>query len=109
MAEPLAVVNVGKSEWLFPKLTPCLRIQSIVGASVAFTDPPRKPSKTKITILCGMAPIGCVCSEKKVEDAGQAAAAATSRTKIFFIGIPQNRNSYLKIAVQFSAISIASA
>src|SRR5258706_645669 len=60
---------------------------------MAFTDPPRKPSKTKITTLRGMPPVGCVCSEKKVEDTGQAAIAATSRTKIFFIGIPQNRNS----------------
>src|SRR3979490_1458400 len=40
-----------------------------------------------------MPPIGCVCSEKKVEETGQADAAATSKTKIFFIGIPQNRNS----------------
>jgi hypothetical protein len=45
------VVKVGKRELLSTKLTPLLRTQNIVGASVALTYPPRKPSATKITIL----------------------------------------------------------
>jgi len=34
--------------------------------------------------IARMPPIGCVCSEKKVEETGQAAAAATSTTKNLF-------------------------
>jgi len=76
MAEALAVVKVGKSEWLFAKRTPCSRIQNIVGESTAFTDPARKPSKTKIRMLRGGCVAGLSCPRRKSGRNGHRAKAA---------------------------------
>ena len=53
MAEALAVVNVGNSEWLLRRLTPSRAIAAIVGAVVSSTMRERKPSATNSTTLCG--------------------------------------------------------
>ena len=47
------MVNVGKREWLLAKFTPCSRTQNMVGESMALTEPPASPSKTKITMFRG--------------------------------------------------------
>src|SRR5579864_4981083 len=86
MAEAFAVVKVGKSEWLLAKLTPCSRIENIVGESTAFTDPARKPSKTKIKILRrGSTAFSWL--ETNAEQSAPSARAATSHPRCLFIAV----------------------
>lgn len=47
MAAPFGMVNVGNTVWLFVKSTPSFLIIRRVGASVALTDPGRRPSAIK--------------------------------------------------------------
>src|ERR1700761_9661428 len=51
MAEALAIVKVGKTEWLLRKSTPSVRSFRNVGMSAAVTEPRRRPSATKIMTL----------------------------------------------------------
>src|SRR5579863_3489262 len=88
MAEALAVVKVGKREWLFAKLTPWVRIQNILGVSSAFTEPARNPSKTKITTLRGCFPAGSACPERKARSTGHNASANANQTSLLFIPRP---------------------
>jgi hypothetical protein len=53
MAEALAVVKVGNSEWEFLKLTPRSRTSAIAGAVSGLTIRPRNPSGTNRMTLCG--------------------------------------------------------
>src|SRR6201995_5820283 len=55
IAEALAVVNVGNSEWEFLKLTPLSRISAIAGAVCGVTIRPRRPSGTNRIRLRGVA------------------------------------------------------
>src|ERR1700722_6416531 len=87
MAEALAVVNVGKREWLLAKLAPCVRIQYIVGESIAFTEPARNPSNTKIRTLRGCAPAGLFCPTRNAGRTAQNASPTASESKAFFIRI----------------------
>ena len=48
IAEALDIVKVGKSEWLFRKYTPSVRIRNIVGVSVSLTEVFLNPSATKM-------------------------------------------------------------
>src|SRR6202012_3809121 len=62
MAEALAVVKVGNSEWEFLKLTPRSRTSAIAGAVSALTIRPRRPSGTNRMTLWGWG--GWACCEK---------------------------------------------
>ena len=59
MAEALAVVKVGNSEWLLRRLTPSRAIAAMVGAVASSTMRKRKPSATNRTTLCGRAAGAC--------------------------------------------------
>ena len=48
IADAFAMVKVGKSEWLFSKWTPSVRMAHSAGVSCGLTDPWRRPSATKI-------------------------------------------------------------
>src|ERR1700742_2071274 len=54
IAEALAVVNVGNSEWEFLKLTPLSRTSAIAGAVCGVTIRPRRPSDTNRIRLWGV-------------------------------------------------------
>ena len=66
MAEPLAVVTVGKSEWLFLKSTPSDRRAASAGALCGVTLCDRRPSATKMITLRAAAPVGARNSSKTV-------------------------------------------
>src|SRR5437879_2450768 len=51
IAEALAVVTVGKSEWLFSKSTPSARTAARAGATSGVTLCERRPSATKMMTL----------------------------------------------------------
>src|SRR5580692_6452832 len=86
MAEAFAVVKVGKSEWLLAKLTPCSRIENMVGESTAFTEPARRPSKTKIKMLRrGSTDLSWL--ETNAEQSPPSARAATSHPRCLFIAV----------------------
>ncbi len=53
IAEALAVVKVGNSEWLLRRLTPSRASVAIVGAVVSSTIRDRSPSATNSTTLWG--------------------------------------------------------
>src|SRR5579871_178758 len=53
MADALAVVTVGNSEWLLANTTPSFCSRASVGASVGFTDRGRRPSATNTITLRG--------------------------------------------------------
>jgi hypothetical protein len=88
MAEAFAVVNVGKREWLFAKVTPCVRIQNIVGVSTALTEPARIPSKTTMTIFRGGCAAGFSCPLEKGDQEYNMKMPATIPNKCFFIQNP---------------------
>src|SRR6202051_407967 len=88
MAEAFAVVKVGKSEWLFANMTPCSRIQNMVGESTALTDPDRNPSNTKVTTLCGFVPPAFSSPGRNAGRMVHAAKATANQAKFFFIQDP---------------------
>src|SRR6202051_2292907 len=88
MAEAFAVVKVGKSEWLFANMTPCSRIQNMVGESTALTDPDRNPSNTKVTTLRGFVPPAFSRPGRNAGRMVHAAKATANQTKCFFIRNP---------------------
>src|ERR1700722_19080562 len=88
MAEAFAVVKVGKSEWLFANMTPCSRIQNMVGESTALTDPDRNPSNTKITTLRGFGPPAFSCPGRNAGRKVHATKATANQAKLFFIRDP---------------------
>src|SRR5579859_1002133 len=67
MADPLGMVKVGKREWLLWKNTPFSRMLSMVGASVALTEPARRPSATKMITLRGLVVLSPCLSAAKTE------------------------------------------
>jgi hypothetical protein len=58
MADALAMVNVGNSEWLLTSETPWRANATMFGAFVSLTMRERKPSATKTTTLWGADGIG---------------------------------------------------
>src|ERR1700729_3305457 len=88
MAEALAVVNVGNSEWLFRKLTPSRANAAIAGAVASSTMRERRPSATNSTTLWGRGEGDCA-------EAAQAPTIAIAAK----IGAPliNDENRYMRI------------
>src|SRR5689334_10710772 len=65
----------------------------MVGASLAFTEPARRPSNTTIITFRVLAAVGASCLAKKAGAAGHTVAASASASKIFFIAFLGQKTS----------------
>ena len=82
IAEALAIVNVGNSEWLFSKWTPSVLTFQRAGVSRSLTEPCRRPSATKRITLRGR---GCVFAAGPAVSDSAAASAIPGRVFITVI------------------------
>src|SRR6516165_11859597 len=82
IADALAVVKVGNSEWLLRRLTPSRAMAAMVGAVVSSTMRARKPSATNSNTLCGRVAAVCAAAGETSASVAKIDVAKIDMTKI---------------------------
>src|SRR4051812_42887813 len=84
------MVRLGNTEWLLLKFTPIVRTVQSVGESVAFTEPARRPSATKMIALRGG--FAGLCPDRTATmHAVQRAKSQEQRAKTLLLSAPCSR------------------
>src|SRR5215469_2843989 len=99
IADALAVVKVGNSEWLLRRLTPSRAMAAMVGAVVSSTMRARKPSATNSNTLCGGVAAVCAAAGETSASVAKIDVAKVDMTKIGMTKIGMTKIGMTKIGM----------